>query len=63
MNALSLLLRHENKGLKRPEKKVGAGDGGVSIFLGVGMSRVVEILSLLCSLLAYGIAVSGCSLE
>ncbi len=77
-NALSLLLRRENKGLKMPERKEGAGDGGASSFLGVGMSRVVEILSPLCSLLAgvdrgsfssssnentYGIAVSGCGLE
>jgi hypothetical protein len=77
-NALSLLLRRENKGLKRHERKLAAGDGGASIFLGVGMSRVVEILSPLCSLLAgvdggsfssssneitYGIAVSGYGLE
>ena len=44
-NVLSLLLRRENKGLKRPERNVGA-------FLGVGMSIVVEILSPLRSLLA-----------
>ncbi len=51
-NVLSLLLRRENKGLKRPERNAGAGDGGASSFLGVGMSIVVEILSPLCSLLA-----------
>ncbi len=37
-NALSLLLRRENMGLKRPEVKVGVGDGGASSLLGVGMS-------------------------
>ena len=54
-NALSLLLRRENMGLKRPEVKVGVGDGGASSFLGVGMTKVVEIVSSNCSLLFVGV--------
>lgn len=57
-NALSLLLRRENMGLKRPEVKVGVGDGGASSLLGVGMSKFVEILSSYCSLL---VGIGGCS--
>ncbi len=58
-NALSLLLRRENMGLKRPEVKVGVGDGGTSSLLGVEMSKkVAEILSSYCNLL---VGIGGCS--
>ncbi len=57
-NALSLLLRRENMGLKRSEVNVGVGDGGASSLLGVEMSKFVEILSSYCSLL---VGIGGCS--